>query len=514
MVPPVQFAKLSGSGNDFICLDNRDGRFDAVLASADRLRQLAAALCPRGLSVGADGLIFACRPARPDEADIAARFIDPDGTEPELCGNGSACFARWVVESGWVRRRVVRIETQSGMVRGRIGRDSYVHACIPEPHDLETDIEVVAGGVAWKLDFAITGVPHVVAFVDDVDRVDVARHGAAIRHLPRFNPPGVCVSFAQVLGEGELALRTFEYGAETETLACGTGSATAALMAARRFGWPRKYLSEAEPIRVHARVARERFYRSGGQDWGSALFYSEFLARQAAEIRDWEPFTGMKTATLARQLGRSVDDLYDEFSPGDTWQLIGPSYVGDRDHHRVIGDLSVRETADFVREILGKAKEDMLRRFPQRDSQERLAEWFRSEESEIPARELGENGASLAGQAAQRLEAVKDAQARKQWQNEAFPDLTVKIEELEARRRQMAESSVIPEQMGEIWKRIKVLQLELLDRTVRAIARDRHVRELDYWDSRGALLPWSIALGGQGFYDSLIASAEIYEEPS
>jgi len=264
MIPSIEFAKLSGSGNDFICFDNRDGQFDEVLASPERLRQLAAALCPRGLSVGADGIIFACRPARPEEADIAARFLDPDGTEPELCGNGSACFARWVVENGWVRGAAVRIETLSGVVRahtafdtGHLASDSsfdpYVHACIPEPHDIQTDIEAAAEGATWKLDYAITGVPHAVTFVDDVAAVDVARVGAAIRHLPRFNPPGVCVSFAQVLGVGELALRTFEYGAETETLACGTGSATAALMAARRFGWPRDYLRAEEPVQVHAR---------------------------------------------------------------------------------------------------------------------------------------------------------------------------------------------------------------------------------------------------------------------
>jgi len=482
-------------------------------------------------------------------------------------------------------------------------------------------------------------------------------------------------------------------------------------------------------------VARERFYRSGGEDWGAALFYSEFLARQATEIRAWEPFTGMKTNTLARQLGRSVDDLYEEFSPGDTWQLIGPSYVGDREHHRVVGDLSVRETADFVREILLKAKEDMLRRFPQGDSQERLTDWFRSEEerverllkryadarvvdlyrgwlgehlsserltlalssdlfavgadpartallevflkdyeraarlyaealaeagsdlhalevsegelpffavqeyeghlvrtavhlrddavvigrrafklgegrglpvaalagagikalaakaillvaqarigpagqplalpyrgsvympaahrlaaklaangllpgqlqpiirvrfrlldhlkgldtvirlpgylepcfgkNEVPARELGEKHAALAQEAAQRLERIRDAEARKAWQKEAFPDLTGQIEGLERRRREMAASDVTPEQMSEIWKRIKAIQLDLLDRTVRQIARDLHVRELDYWDSRGAVLPWSIALGGREFYDRVIADAEICEE--
>ena len=45
---------------------------------------------------------------------------------------------------------------------------------------------------------------------------------------------------------------------------------------------------------------RERFHPSGGQDWGAALFYSEFLGKLCVEIRDWEPLIGMKTAALAR----------------------------------------------------------------------------------------------------------------------------------------------------------------------------------------------------------------------
>jgi hypothetical protein len=96
---------------------------------------------------------------------------------------------------------------------------------------------------------------------------------------------------------------------------------------------------------------------------------------------------------------------------------------------------------------------------------------------------------------------------------ERFPELTGRIAELEARRKEMSQGSCTPEQMSGIWKEIKGLQAQLLDRTVRRIARDWQVRDLDYWDSRGALLPWTIALGGRHFHEHLVTNAEIYEEP-
>ncbi len=59
MSPEIEFAKLSGSGNDFLCIDNRDGRYDGLLADPPTAAHFARALCRRGLSVGADGIIFA-----------------------------------------------------------------------------------------------------------------------------------------------------------------------------------------------------------------------------------------------------------------------------------------------------------------------------------------------------------------------------------------------------------------------------------------------------------------------
>jgi hypothetical protein len=129
----VEFAKLSGSGNDFICIDGRDGQFDDVLRSKERLAHFARTLCPRGLGVGADGVVFAVRPQDGRQADLGARFLEPDGSEAELCGNGSACFTRWAVENRWVSAREVRIQTPSGIARGREDVDRYIHVCIPTP---------------------------------------------------------------------------------------------------------------------------------------------------------------------------------------------------------------------------------------------------------------------------------------------------------------------------------------------------------------------------------------------
>ena len=50
----------------------------------------------------------------------------------------------------------------------------------------------------------------------------------------------------------------------------------------------------AGPDGGELRLARERFYRSGGGDWGAALFYADFLGAQPTEIREWEKWTGMR----------------------------------------------------------------------------------------------------------------------------------------------------------------------------------------------------------------------------
>lgn len=251
--PMIGFVKLSGSGNDFICIDDRNGCFDAILGSQDRLSHFVRSLCHRGTGVGADGVIFATAPQVENVADLGARFFEADGSEAELCGNGTGCFAHWVIAAGFVPDREVRILTSAGVVLAQNCDGAYVRVCIPDPENMQTDLEVDLCGQTWKCNYIVVGIPHAVTYVDDLGDLDVPCLGRQIRHHDRFAPKGVNANFVQILGPGKIALRTYEYGVEGETLACGTGSAAAAILTTIRHNWPEPYLSGREPILVHVR---------------------------------------------------------------------------------------------------------------------------------------------------------------------------------------------------------------------------------------------------------------------
>ena len=253
MTRPIDFSKLSGSGNDFICIDNRDGRYDEILVDPGRVSHFSQVLCRRGLGVGADGIVFAVMAEVDNVADVGARFLETDGTETYLCGNGTACFVRWASQKGIVPDGEAKILTSAGLVRGRMLDDGYVRVCIPLPEDRRCDLELDVGDEKLTCDYVVTGIEHLVTYVDDIAAADVARLGPLLRNHPHFpQPRGVNANFVQVLAEGEIAMRTYEYGVEGETLACGTGSAAAAILSAARFGWGEEYTTGEKPIRIHA----------------------------------------------------------------------------------------------------------------------------------------------------------------------------------------------------------------------------------------------------------------------
>ena len=257
MARTIEFAKLSGSGNDFICMDGRDGSFDEALSEPPRIGRFARILCHRGLGAGADGIIFALRPEIEGVGDIGARFFEADGSEAELCGNGTACLVHWASYNRWCGDGELKILTPAGMVRGEDLEDHYVRVCIPSPEEMQTDLSLAIGETSWKCDFGVIGVPHLVTYVEDVEKVDVARWGLQLRHHERFAPRGTNANFVQVLGEGRIAVRTWEFGVEGETLACGTGSAAAAIFTALRRGWPEEYITGTQPVRIKARSGDE-----------------------------------------------------------------------------------------------------------------------------------------------------------------------------------------------------------------------------------------------------------------
>jgi len=83
----IPFYKMQGSGNDFLLIDNR-----RRILKGKSLKELAITLCHRRYSVGADGLIVIV-PSK--KADFKWRFFNADGSEAEMCGNGSRCAARF-----------------------------------------------------------------------------------------------------------------------------------------------------------------------------------------------------------------------------------------------------------------------------------------------------------------------------------------------------------------------------------------------------------------------------------
>jgi len=226
-IAPVAFAKMSGAGNDFILIDNRDGTIGTEAA------ELARRLCRRRLSLGADGLILI---EQSPKADYAWRFYNSDGSLAEMCGNGARCAARFAFRNG-IAGPSMRFETIAGLIRAEI-QGNLVSVGLTAPGPLEQDVVLDLSHGRVAVDRIDTGVPHAVVFVDDAAAVDAVRLGREIRLHPAFAPAGTNVDFAAVKAPGLLALRTYERGVEDETLACGTGAVATALAAARRFQWP------------------------------------------------------------------------------------------------------------------------------------------------------------------------------------------------------------------------------------------------------------------------------------
>ena len=216
----LHFYKMNGAGNDFVVVDNRD-------LSLSLSREDIAALCDRHRGIGADGLL-AVEPAE-HGADFRFRYYNADGGEAEMCGNGARCFGRFTAHLGDEPAGRVTFETIAGTLAADMVGDQ-VRIAMSTPRDTRPDTGVRIAGLDAEIHFLNTGVPHAVAFTDDLEAVDVRRCGAEIRHHAAFAPAGTNANFATVIEPGHIAIRTYERGVEDETLACGTGMVACALM--------------------------------------------------------------------------------------------------------------------------------------------------------------------------------------------------------------------------------------------------------------------------------------------
>ncbi len=212
---------MQGSGNDFILIDNRRGALQGK-----NLKDLAITVCQRHYSVGADGLIVIV-PSR--KADFKWRFFNADGSEAEMCGNGSRCAARFAFLRK-IAKKDMAFETLAGIIHARVS-GNRVKVQLTDAAGLRMNIAVPLDTGLRMGHFINTGVPHLIYLSKDLEREDVERIGRTTRYHELFKPSGTNVDFTQILSRHRLRVRTYERGVEGETLACGTGSVAAALIA-------------------------------------------------------------------------------------------------------------------------------------------------------------------------------------------------------------------------------------------------------------------------------------------
>lgn len=233
----LAFAKYHGLGNDFILLDNRD-RAEPILSP-----EQAVQLCDRHFGIGADGVIFVL----PGEqgADYTMRIFNSDGSEPEMCGNGIRCFAKYLaaLEGLDNTEKTYKVHTLAGSIIPTIQADGQVTVDMGQPilaaERIPTTLgtagetalarSLTAAGQDWTVTTVSMGNPHCVTFVDDVSAIDLPAIGPQIECHPAF-PQKTNVEFVEVVRRDYLRMRVWERGAGI-TLACGTG-ACATLVAA------------------------------------------------------------------------------------------------------------------------------------------------------------------------------------------------------------------------------------------------------------------------------------------
>jgi diaminopimelate epimerase len=165
-------------------------------------------------------------------------MFNADGSEAQMCGNGSRCVGKFVYDRGYTNKKKFTLETLAGIKTLEVfpvdGKVERVKVDMDVPKLDVVNIPVVWSGaqlVNETIDFepekyAVTAVsmgnPHAVIFTDGIDGLDLETVGKKIENHPMF-PERVNVEFVEILSPTHARMRVWERGSG-ETMACGTGA--------------------------------------------------------------------------------------------------------------------------------------------------------------------------------------------------------------------------------------------------------------------------------------------------
>ncbi|MEL6927952.1 MAG: diaminopimelate epimerase [Cyanobacteria bacterium J06600_6] len=226
----IEFSKYQGLGNDFILIDNRHA--DTPIITPEQ----AVEMCDRHFGIGGDGVIFVL-PGKGDK-DYSMRIYNSDGSEPEMCGNGIRCFAKFIaeLEGNTEVNKSYRINTLAGLIVPQLESNGEVTVDMGEPELSASKIPTTLDGgdgkaVAqpltvddrtWSVTTVSMGNPHCITFVEDSEAIALEKIGPLFEHHEVF-PQRTNTEFIQVIKPDYVKMRVWERGAGI-TLACGTGA--------------------------------------------------------------------------------------------------------------------------------------------------------------------------------------------------------------------------------------------------------------------------------------------------
>lgn len=267
----IEFTKYHGLGNDFILIDNRSSSEPCLTP------EQAVKLCDRHFGIGADGAIFTL-PGQ-DGTDYTMRIYNSDGSEPEMCGNGIRCLARFIADLEGKSTQTVeyRIHTLAGVMAPQVQPDGQVRVDMGLPRLLASEIPTTlapgdqkvinqpleVAGQSWEVTCVSMGNPHCITFVEDVAAIPLETIGPQFEHHSVF-PQRTNTEFIQVVRRDYLKMRVWERGAGA-TLACGTGACASLVAGVLTGRCDRKATIELPggPLEIEWSEVDQRLYMTG-----------------------------------------------------------------------------------------------------------------------------------------------------------------------------------------------------------------------------------------------------------
>ncbi len=259
----LTFTKLNGAGNDFVFVDDLSSEIELTTSQV-------AWLCDRHFGIGADGVILV-RPSERPECAAYMHYINSDGTLAQMCGNGVRCFAKFLVDRGYVQPSdgafvadtlagpkpiSFTVDDEGKMTQATVDMGHPILDPQTVPVSVEANAQSTTG-VAYAGDIAIEspwgpfaftcvsmGNPHAITFIEDFEALpdelfasdektlatlDLEKIGAFYESNPIF-PEKANIEFASITERG-IEMRVYERGCG-ETLACGTGACATCVAAA------------------------------------------------------------------------------------------------------------------------------------------------------------------------------------------------------------------------------------------------------------------------------------------